>query len=93
MPIHDSDGLYHYSVAVQMEVREDGQLANHLMEMGLLLKLIPRTLATKSKPTVFTNEDMKMESFSDSAKNDSQWEQTQLKRHKKAMKKFTQIMC
>jgi hypothetical protein len=34
-----------------------------------------------------------MESLSDSAKNDSQWEQTQLKRHKKAMKKFTQIMC
>jgi hypothetical protein len=32
-----------------MEVREDGQLANHLMEMCLLLKLIPRTHATKQE--------------------------------------------
>jgi hypothetical protein len=92
LPVHDSDGLYHYCVAVHVEVREDDQLTDHLMQMGLLLKLIPRTLVVKSKPTVFTNEDLKMESFSDSSKNNPQWEQTQLKRHKKVVDTWTKIM-
>ena len=92
LPVTDSDGLYHYCVAVQMEAREDGKLAEHLQQMDLLLKLIPRKLGVKSQPTVFTSEDVKMESFKNNAKTDPAWEKKQLKRHKKAMNKFTKIM-
>ena len=49
-PVFDSDGIYRYVIGVQFEIVEDDNLKQRLVQLDKLLKMLPRTLALKSKP-------------------------------------------
>merc|ERR1719502_1225695 len=49
-PVHDSNGVYRYCIAVQYEMSKAVSLKAQVAELDNLIKLIPRSIEVSSKP-------------------------------------------